>query len=67
MLVLTRRRGERVLIGDDIEVAVVEVRGDRVKLAFKAPLDVPIHREELRHRLALGQAEPRQPECPLPS
>ncbi len=47
MLVLSRKMGERVIIGSNIIVTVLEVRGERVKLGFKAPLDTPIHREEI--------------------
>lgn len=53
MLVLTRRPGEAVRIGDDIEVAVVEVRGEQVRLAVQAPRDVAIERV----RPAEGAAE----------
>lgn len=47
MLVLSRRKGEAVLIGKEIAVQVLEVRGDRVRLGFSAPGEVPIHRAEL--------------------
>lgn len=47
MLVLSRRMGERVVIGHEIEVTVLEVRGNRVKLGVRGPADVPVHREEL--------------------
>lgn len=47
MLVLGRKIGEKVLIGDDIWVMVVGIDGDRVKLGFAAPRGVPIAREEL--------------------
>ncbi len=61
MLVLGRKIGERVFVGDDIEVVVVEVRGNRVKLGFNAPDYLPIQRAEL-HQMeswfpALGEAE----------
>lgn len=46
MLVLTRQKGEAIRIGD-IKVVVAEIRGDRVRLAIDAPLDVPVHREEV--------------------
>ena len=46
MLVLTRFRGQRVLVGDNCWVTVVEIRGNKVRLGFDAPVDVPIHREE---------------------
>ena len=52
MLVLSRKTGERVLIGRDIYVKVVEIRGDRVKLGFEGPDEVPIHREELAIQMA---------------
>ena len=48
MLVLSRKRGEKTIIGDQITVTVLEVHGDRVKLGFTGPTDVPIHREEVR-------------------
>ncbi|MES9902158.1 MAG: carbon storage regulator [Sedimenticola sp.] len=48
MLSLTRRVGESVLIGDDIEVYVHQIRGGQVNLMFKAPRDVVIDRLELR-------------------
>jgi carbon storage regulator len=48
MLVLSRRRGEEVVIGDDIRLTVVAIRGNQVRLGFTAPPDVPIQREELR-------------------
>ena len=47
MLVLSRKKGERVLIGQDIYVKVIDIRGDRVKLGFEGPNEVPIHREEV--------------------
>ncbi len=52
MLVLNRKKGERVVIGNSVFVTVLEVRGDRVKLGFEGPGEVPIHREELAFRLA---------------
>ena len=47
MLVLSRKKGETVCIGDDIEITVVAVRGNRVKLAFAAPYHVSIRRTDL--------------------
>lgn len=47
MLVLTRRIGERVLIGDDIELTVVEIRGDSVRLGIQAPRETRIQRAEI--------------------
>ncbi len=48
MLVLSRKVGERVLIGSNIEIMVVEARGDRIKLGFECPRDVRVLREELQ-------------------
>lgn len=47
MLVLTRKDGERLFIGDDIIITIVEIRGDKVKLGIDAPADMPVHREEI--------------------
>jgi carbon storage regulator len=52
MLTLTRSVGETIRIGDDIEVHVVEVRGGTVRLGFKAPREVVIHREEVYRQIA---------------
>lgn len=48
MLVLTRRHGEEVVLGDDIRVQVVEIRGDRVRLGFTAPTKMAVHRKEVK-------------------
>jgi len=47
MLVLTRRRSERIFIGENIKIMVVEIRGDKVRLGIEAPDGVTIHREEV--------------------
>lgn len=47
MLVLARKVGEKLRIGDDIEIVVVEVRGDLIRLGISAPRGVSIHREEI--------------------
>ena len=54
MLVLSRKLGESIVIGNGITVTVVEVHGDRVRLGFTAPADVPIHREELQRKIEAG-------------
>jgi carbon storage regulator len=51
MLVLSRKQNERVIIGDQVAVTVIEIRGDRVKLGFVGPQEVPIHREEIFNRI----------------
>ena len=47
MLVLTRRLNQSIKIGDDIEITVIEVRGDQVRLGVAAPRDVAVHRKEV--------------------
>jgi carbon storage regulator len=47
MLVLSRKRDERIVIGDNIVITVVEVRGDKVRLGIEAPTEVPVHRQEV--------------------
>ena len=47
MLVLSRKKDQEIVIGDDVVVKVLEIRGDRVKLGFDAPSDVKIYRKEL--------------------
>jgi len=57
MLILSRRVNERIVIGDDIVVSVVEVRGDQVKLGIEAPRDVKVFRQEVYDAI---QAENRR-------
>ena len=51
MLVLSRHRDESIIIGDDIVVTVVDIRGDKVRIGIKAPDDVTIHRREVYERI----------------
>jgi carbon storage regulator len=51
MLILTRRTGESVKIGDEVTVTVLGVKGDQVRLGFTAPLNVAVHREEIYERI----------------
>ena len=51
MLVLSRKQGERIIIGSGIEVTVLSVVGNRVRLGVVAPREVPIHRQEVARRL----------------
>ena len=57
MLVLSRKLGEGIVIGRDVEVTVLEVRGNRVKLGLRGPSGVVIHREELHARIKSGSAD----------
>ncbi len=47
MLVLTRRTGESIRIGDEVSVRVVDIQGNQVRLAIEAPREIPVHREEV--------------------
>lgn len=51
MLVLTRKVNQSIVIGDSIEVVVLEVRGEQVRLGIKAPRDVAVHRQEIFHQI----------------
>lgn len=51
MLILTRRVGENVIVGDDITISVIEVRGDAVRIGIQAPQAVSVHREEVYREL----------------
>lgn len=51
MLVITRRTGESINIGDDTEITVLDVKGNQVRLGIKAPKDVTVHREEIYLRI----------------
>lgn len=51
MLILTRRVGEALMIGDDVTVTILGVKGNHVRVGIKAPTDVGVHREEIYARL----------------
>ena len=61
MLILTRRVGETVVVGDNISVTVLGFKGSQVRLGIEAPTDVSVHREEIFNRLQLqDQDEPEK-------
>ena len=47
MLVLSRKKDEKIIIGDNITVMVIEIRGDKVRLGIEAPKETPVHRKEV--------------------
>ncbi len=60
MLILTRRVGETVMIGNEVTVTVLGVKGNQVRIGVSAPKDVAVHREEIYDRIKReGDAEPR--------
>lgn len=61
MLVLSRRTGESVMIGHDIALTVLEVRGDVVRIGIKAPREVDVHREEVYAELQLANQSAASP------
>lgn len=60
MLVLTRKVNESIMIGDSIEVVVVSVHGEQVKLGIKAPRDIPVHRREVYEAIQKENIEAAQ-------
>ncbi len=64
MLVLSRQRDESIMIGDNIVVTIVDIRGDKVRLGINAPAEIPVHRQEVyeaiqRENLRASRVEPR--------
>jgi carbon storage regulator len=57
MLILTRRVGETLMIGDEVTVTVLGVKGNQVRIGVNAPRDVPVHREEIYERIKREQAD----------
>jgi len=51
MLILTRRTGETIMIGDQVKVTVTDVRGSNVVIGIEAPKSIPVHREEIYERI----------------
>lgn len=58
MLILTRRIGETIKIGDDITVTVLDVKGSQTRLGIAAPRDVAVHRQEIYERIQRGEPMP---------
>ncbi len=57
MLILTRRVGESLMVGEEITVTVLGVKGNQVRIGVNAPRDVAVHREEIYNRLHDGDGE----------
>ena len=65
MLVLTRRAGDAILLGDDIEISIIEMQGDKVKIGINAPKSVAVLRKELKEEAAKANAQAASPQIDL--
>jgi carbon storage regulator len=59
MLILTRREGEVLCIGDNVQITVLGIRGSQVRIGVTAPKDVAVHREEIKARIDAGLPKAR--------
>ena len=57
MLILTRRVGESILIGDDVTITVLGVKGNQIRIGIAAPKDMAVHREEIHEKIRLEKEE----------
>jgi carbon storage regulator len=62
MLVLSRQKDESIIIGDDIEITIVDVRGDKVRLGINAPREISVHRKEIYEAIQREKAQQRAAE-----
>ncbi len=60
MLVLSRHRDESIMIGDDVVITIVDIRGDKVRLGIDAPQDIPVHRQEVYDAIKRENAKANQ-------
>lgn len=58
MLVLSRQRDETIVIGDDVEITVVDIRGEKVRLGINAPAHIAVHRKEVYEAMKLQSTDP---------
>ncbi len=61
MLVLSRKKNESIVLGNDIVITIVEIKGDKVRLGIEAPKDVPVHREEVYEAIHGPRRPPESP------
>jgi len=60
MLVLSRQRDESIMIGDDVEITIVDIRGDKVRLGITAPKHIPVHRREIYDAIQREKVQQQQ-------
>ena len=64
MLVLSRQKDESIMIGDDVEITIVDVKGDKVRLGINAPRSISVHRKEIYEAIQKEKAENKcPPDC----
>jgi len=62
MLILSRRTDESIVIGDEVTITILSVKGKQVRIGITAPPDVSVHREEIYQRIQAGDPETAKPE-----
>ncbi len=62
MLVLSRQKDESIMVGDDVEITIVDVRGDKVRLGITAPRQIPVHRKEIYEAIQREKAQKQSTE-----
>ena len=60
MLVLSRQKDESIMIGDNVEITIVDVRGDKVRLGITAPKEIPVHRREVYEAIQREKSEKKE-------
>lgn len=56
MLILTRKQGESIVIGDDVRVTVLDITGNQIRLGIAAPREISVHREEIHNKIQADSA-----------
>ncbi len=64
MLILTRRVGESLMIGDDVNITVLGIKGNQVRLGVNAPKEIPVHREEIYQRIQQEKSKAQEEVSP---